>query len=46
MKIIGKIVEWIRLEKEWWIEEVFTFLQKPPEPEKDEYAIDWDDDDD
>jgi hypothetical protein len=35
-KIIENIREWIRLEKEWWISEVFMFLQAPPEPEPEE----------
>ena len=35
-KIIENIKEWIRLEKEWWISEVFLFLQTPPEPIEDD----------
>ena len=35
-KIIEDIREWIRLEKEWFISEVFMFLQAPPEPVEDE----------
>ncbi len=35
-KIIENIKEWIRLEKEWFISEVFMFLQAPPEPVEDE----------
>jgi hypothetical protein len=35
-KIIENIKEWIRLEKEWFISEVFMFLQAPQEPVEDE----------
>ena len=35
-KIIENIKEWIRLEKEWFISEVFMFLQAPSEPVEDE----------
>ena len=35
-KIIEDIREWIRLEKEWWISEVFMFLQATPEPIEDD----------
>ena len=35
-KILENVTEWIRLEKEWWMSEVFMFLQVPPEPVEDE----------
>ena len=35
-KILENVTEWIRLEKEWWMSEVFMFLQVPPEPIEDE----------